>query len=204
MADRCLNAQCLPPPISTLDARRVGPRTAAPHLKLGLEERGWRGGWRDGRRGGMVANLGHVLWSALQLGEVQSFYPRFSFLTPSTSCPLSIHPSLTFCLPFVLLSLSLHLCPSTSLLFLCEKGWKSPLIHSFSQGYFFLTVRWKGGEGGKGEEGWLGCWLGWCGGRWGGGWGWGGIRRDQSSPVLHVGGSERLLSTKLDKKCGAH
>lgn len=38
------------------------------------------------------------------------------------------------------------------------------------------------------------------------GWGGvgGGIRRDQSSPVLHVGGSERLLSTKLDKKCGAH
>lgn len=70
----------------------------------------------------MVANLGRVLWSALQLGEVQSFYPRFSFLTPSTSCPLSIHPSLTFCLSFVLLSLSLHLCPSPSLLFLCEKG----------------------------------------------------------------------------------
>lgn len=179
-----------------------GPQGCCSPSEAGFGGKRVEGGWRDGRRRGMVANLGRVLWSALQLGEVQSFYARFSFLTPSTSCPLSIHPSLTFCLSFVLLSLSLHLCPSPSLLFLCEKGWKSPLIHSFSQGYFFLTVRRKGGEGGKGEEGWLGCWLGWCGGRWGGGWG--GIRRDQSSPVLHVGGSERLLSTKLDKKCGAH
>lgn len=32
---------------------------------------------------------------------------------------------------------------------------------------------------------------------WGGG-------HDQSSPVLHVGGSERLSSAKLDKKRGAH
>ena len=31
-----------------------------------------------------------------------------------------------------------------------------------------------------------------------------GFRRDQWSPVLHVGGSERLSSAKLDKKRGAH
>lgn len=174
------------PSVSPLLFPPLTPAEWAPGLLLPIWSWGWRkeGGWRDGRRGGMVANLGRVLWSALQLREVQSFYPWFSFLTPSTSCPLSIHPSLTFCLSFVLLSLSLHLCPSPSLLFLCEKGWKSPLIHSFSQGYFFLTVRRKGGEGGKGEEGWLGCWLGWCGGGWGG-VGWGGasdaISQAQSS-----------------------
>lgn len=80
---------------------------------------------------------------------------------------------------------------------------KSPLIHSFSQGCFVLTVRQRGRK--REREGdqdvVVGVWRA-----------WGeagevvarGVGCDQSSPVLHVGGSERLSSAKLDKKRGAH
>lgn len=44
---------------------------------------------------GRLANLGRVLWNALQRGEVQSFILVFlSSLAPPASCPLSLHPSL--------------------------------------------------------------------------------------------------------------
>lgn len=58
------------------------------------------------------------------------------------------------------------------------------------------TAEGKGGKRGEGDQGVGGVCV----------WGRrvGGFRRDQSSPVFHVGGSERLPSAKLDKKRGAH
>lgn len=60
-------------------------------------------------KGGVRANLGRVLWSALQLGEVQSFILVFFLF--SLSLPLALSPSLPLSLSvsFVQLNLSFHL-----------------------------------------------------------------------------------------------
>lgn len=60
---------------------------------------------------GRRANLGRVLWSALQHGEVQSFILVFFFFYLLLSLPLALSHSNPPSLP----SLSLFFCPAESL-----------------------------------------------------------------------------------------
>lgn len=140
----------------------AGPGAPVLHLK---SRKRVGGGVMKGRR----ANLGRVLWSALQRGEVQSFILVFFSLLLSLPLALfhSSPPSLPSPLPlfsFVRPNLSNISLPSISL---WKKRMKSALIHSFSQGYSILTP-----GGGEGRSAGVG------------------FRRDQSNPVLRVGGSE--------------
>lgn len=156
MADRCLNAPCLPP--------FAGPR--GPCSPSEVAQR-MEGSVMKGRR----ANLGRVLWSALQHGEVQSFILVFFF-----SCSPYLLPSLAPACPLFPLSFLLSgriSLTSPSPPSLCEKRDEKPFDSQFLSRIFHSDTRLRGRE----ESG--------CGRRAGVG-----FRRDQSNPVFHVGGSE--------------